>query len=198
VLVVDNHSSDGSRAWLDRQPDVKVIALPANVGHGLALDIGFLNVRTEFAVALDTDAFPFREAWLDTVLDPLRGDFIASGGDTLGYAHPSFFAMRTRAFVERRHSFVAHVDPDSGDLKWDVGQRISVRERDRCHRVPTTEVRGPGPLGTVYGGVVYHNFYSVRHLRLPSDDDVKLDGLVDRTDARTAWNEAVARYLPGS
>src|SRR5438128_2429727 len=42
ILVVDNGSVDGSRAFLAASPDVTTIMLPANVGHDLALDIGVL------------------------------------------------------------------------------------------------------------------------------------------------------------
>ncbi len=196
IFVLDNASRDDSVAWLRSRPDVMWRRLPINVGHDLALDIAFLGARTEFVVSLDVDAFPFRESWLDAVLDPLRAGAAIAGGEYRAYAHPSFCAMRLRTFVERGHSFLARYRGEAGSTGWDVGERISLIERSRgaCHLIPVTSVRGPGPLGTIFGGVVYHNFYAVRHLR-EADPEAKLDDLVRRSDAIAAWTEATERLL---
>ena len=71
ILVVDNGSSDGSRALLAREPNMRAVRLPFNLGHDLALDIGFLLVDTEYVVALDVDAIPLHERWLKELLQPL-------------------------------------------------------------------------------------------------------------------------------
>lgn len=46
ILVVDNASQDGTRTLLEAYPDVKVVWLPVNLGHDIALDIGFLPSST--------------------------------------------------------------------------------------------------------------------------------------------------------
>lgn len=63
ILVVDNASADGSQDWVRRHPRAELLALPANVHHGPAMDLGILRCRTRFVVALDVDAFPIRDGW---------------------------------------------------------------------------------------------------------------------------------------
>ena len=194
LLVVDNASSDGSRAWL-RNQDLRRALLPLNVGHGLAMDIGFLLARTEFVVALDVDAFPVSDRWLPAVLDLLRdGAMVAGGRGPRDIVHPSFLAMRRRRFVLGRHSFVPRYAGELGADGWDVGERISIRERGRLGFLPVTFQYGPPPIGTVYGDVVYHNFYGVRHLLETDPDSALVDGL-SRRDARVAYEWATRHFL---
>lgn len=196
VLVVDNGSKDGTGRWLRSRRDVSSLRLPANVGHGLALDLGFLVARTEYVVALDVDAFPFSDAWLDAVIGPLRrGARVSGAAFDREFAHPCFLAMRRLDFVSGAHSFVPRYQGELGLDGWDVGERISMRERPSVALVPVTSVRGPGPIGTVYGDVVYHNFYGTRHLLERDADAAVLDGAIRRADARAAWQEATTRWL---
>lgn len=194
IIVVDNASDDGTRKYLEERDDVDVLRMPFNIGHDLALDFGFLRARTEFAVALDMDAFPFRPTWLDVLLKPLDDGYHVSGGRYVDYAHPSFLGMRVRRFVEQRHTFLAHMRGARGGTEWDVGQNISMREGPAAtHLIEPTSIRGPGPLGTVFGDVVYHNFFSVRFLRYPEKE--WLESYVRREDSSGAWEEATQRYL---
>lgn len=198
VLVVDNGSTDGSRAFLRsarKRRRLRAILLPRNVFHGPAMDLAFLMSSTEFVVALDVDAFPISERWLDVLLEPLRNGKYVSGAEALrGYIHPCCLAMRTSYFAERRHTFTPHIgtwDPDHlGRDEWDTGESITRREGlARVTRFPRTSVRGPMQLGSVFGGFVYHNGASTR-LR----SDVRVEGLV-RNDAEDAWREAIEEYL---
>ena len=67
IVVVDNGSSDGSIDFLRSRRDVRVMALPSNLGHGVALDLGVARVRTEYLAVLDVDAFPISDRWLPRV-----------------------------------------------------------------------------------------------------------------------------------
>jgi glycosyltransferase involved in cell wall biosynthesis len=198
ILVIDNGSNDGSRAWLRRERRagrLRAVLLPRNVFHGPAMDLAFLLARTEYVVALDVDAFPVSDDWLQQLIGPLHGGKWVSGAQALrGYIHPCCLAMRTEYFARRRHTFTPHVgtwDPDRlGRDEWDTGESITRREGlARVHPFPRTRVRGPLQLGTVFGGFVYHNGASTR-LR----SDVEIDGLTP-TDAEDAWSEAVAEFL---
>jgi len=200
ILVVDNGSEDGSRRWLRkarRHGRVRAMLLPSNVFHGPAMDLAFLLSRTEYTVALDVDAFPIAEGWLDTLIDPLRGRKFVSGAEAArGYVHPCCLAMSTAYFARRRHTFTAHVgtwDPDRlGRDEWDTGESITRREGlARAAPFERTRVRGPVQLGSVFGNFVYHNGASTR-LR----SDVEIDG-IDLSDAESAWVEAVAEFLDG-
>lgn len=186
VVVVDNASSDDSRAVI-RAAGVRALLLPVNLGHGPALDLGASLVRTEYFATLDVDAFPVRRDWLDVLRSELdRGNVVVGGHMHRGFAHPSMLAMRTRDFLDRHHTFVrSHWR--SGTFvhgeSWDVAERISMRERGRVGLIQPSEVRGPGVIGTVYGGIVYHNWFSAQGPE------------AQRTEARAAWVEAVARFI---
>lgn len=194
ILVVDNGSRDGSRRALSKDREVTAVKLPFNVGHELALDIGFLLVETEFVVALDVDAFPLHEHWLDELLSPLTSGFEVSGARlNRAYVHPCCLAMRTARFVEQRHSFRSHYRPRSEgrEASGDVGEEMSAREGGRLHFFDRTSQRGPGDVGTVFGDLVYHNFYATRFRATRGEI---LDAHVVSKDATTAWKDAVKRY----
>ena len=55
IIVVDNGSTDGSRAWLRTRPfSCRVALLPANIGHGRGLDVGVaMSRRPTGALPLD-------------------------------------------------------------------------------------------------------------------------------------------------
>jgi len=194
VLVVDNGSRDGSRRLLAAHPGVRVVRLPFNAGHDLALDIGFLLAGTEYVVALDVDAFPLHDRWLGELLEPLgRGCEISGARLNREYVHPCCLAMRTARFVREGHSFRGRYRPraEGRDASGDIGEEMSGRERGRLHFFDPSSRRGPGDVGTVFGGLVYHNFYSTRFRATPLS---VLDAHVRAGDAAAAWREALERY----
>jgi glycosyltransferase involved in cell wall biosynthesis len=201
VLVVDNSSRDKSMDLLRTHPGVRAIRLPANVGHWLALDLGFLLARTEFVVSLDVDAFPVAEGWLDRLLDPLRRGYDVAGAHVRhGIVHPCCLAMRLDRFVEKRHTFASLDQAGRGIVtgevvgSGDVGACISLREEKRF-LFDRTEAAGPGDVGSLWAGLVYHNFYSTRFgSRLPLDRDEVATGITPEAVA-DVWEAAVARHL---
>ncbi len=189
ILVVDNHSDNESLAFLRATRDIRSVRLPYNAGHGPGLDVGFLLVRTEFAVAMDVDAFPISHQWLSTLLQPLERGYVISGvRGWPDFAHPCCLAMRTRDFVDKHHTFSPnlHLGPGKPGIdRWDVAQLISMRERGRVFLIDRSEVRGPHGLGSVYGGIIYHNWFSV----------LSWDERVSRDEVLKAWQDAKQKYL---
>lgn len=195
IVTVDNGSEDESRARLAERPDVTAVRLPLNLGHELAMDIGVLMAETEFVVALDVDAFPLHDDWLERLLAPLSEGAQVSGARlNREYVHPCCWAMRTARFVERSHSFRSHYVPRSEgrDASGDVGEEISAAEAPNVHFFEITSQRGPGDVGTVFGDLVYHNFYATR---FSGTSDQTLDQVVGVDDPRRAWEEALERYV---
>jgi glycosyltransferase involved in cell wall biosynthesis len=189
VIVVDNGSADGSLEFLAGRPGTRTIRLRGNPGHGTGLDVGFLAAGTEFVVAMDIDAFPIRAGWLDDLLAPLdRGHTISGAHVKRDYVHPCCLAMRTERFVRRGMSFRARYRDHYGD----VGELMAAGDPGPFHFLEPTSVRGPGAVGSVFGDLVYHNFYSTRFSLTPTD---VIDGVVRQDDPALAWSEAVARYL---
>lgn len=195
IIAVDNGSADESRQRLGEQSEAKGLLLPANVGHELAMDLGVLLAETEFVVALDVDAFPLHDDWLERLLAPLSEGAQVSGARlNRSYVHPCCWAMRKARFVERKHSFRAHYQPreEGRDASGDVGEEISAAEAPNVHFFEVTSQRGPGDVGTVFGDLVYHNFYATR---FNATSDQTLDQVVGVDDPRRAWEEALDRYV---
>lgn len=194
IIVVDNGSSDESRDRLAEYKDVKAVKLPVNVGHELAMDMGVLLAETEFVVALDVDAFPLHDDWLERLLAPLdEGAQVSGARLNRSYVHPCCWAMRKARFVARKHSFRSHYVPrtEGRDASGDVGEEISAAEAPNVHFFEVTSQRGPGDVGTVFGDLVYHNFYATR---FNATSDQTLDQVVGVDDPGRAWEEALDRY----
>jgi len=195
IVAVDNGSVDGSRERIASSPGVDGLLLPANVGHELAMDLGVLRCETEFVVALDVDAFPLHDDWLERLLAPLdEGAQVAGARLNRSYVHPCCWAMRFSRFIEQGHSFRAHYVPRSEgrDASGDVGEEISAAEAPNVHFFEVTSQRGPGDVGTVFGDLVYHNFYATR---FNATSDETLDEVVAADDSAEAWDEALRKYV---
>lgn len=195
IVVVDNASRDGSRRRLRSDSRVRTIQLPLNLGHELALDVGVLGCETEYAVTLDVDAFPLRDDWLEQLLGPLeRGATVSGARLNREYVHPCCWAMRTARFVERGHSFRSDYRPRTEwrDASGDVGEEISAREAPDIRFFEVTSQRGPGDVGTVFGNIVYHNFYATR---FDATSERTLDTVVGAEEPKLAWEEALRRYV---
>ena len=187
VVVADNASKDGSREFL-RDAGVPWFGLPINLGHGPAMDLATTRVRTEYFVTLDVDAFPVTANWLEVLRGHLEaGNEVVGGRLYRSFAHPSMMAMRTQRFRDRRHTFIRSAWRTSADFvhgkSWDVGELISRREEPNVKLIEASEVRGPGVIGTVYGGLVYHNGVSAH------------GKAENREEGRIAWQEATDRFL---
>jgi glycosyltransferase involved in cell wall biosynthesis len=195
IIAVDNGSVDGSRERISERDDVEGLLLPVNVGHELAMDLGVLLAKSEYVVALDVDAFPLHDDWLERLLGPLsEGAQVAGARLNREYVHPCCWAMREARFVERGHSFRAHYQPreEGRDASGDVGEEISTAEAPDVHFFEVTSQRGPGDVGTVFGDLVYHNFYATR---FNATSDQTLDGVVAADDSARAWDEALQKYV---
>jgi glycosyltransferase involved in cell wall biosynthesis len=191
ILIIDNHSTRAARAWLRRQ-SVRNVPVPINLGHSVAMDLGWFLAETEFVIALDVDAFPITGDWIESVVEPLRSGALVAGGrvtDKKGpraAVHPCFLAMKRSTFLDNKLSF----KPRQG---FDVGEAITADVGvPNAHFIDQSEVRGPGGVGSVFGGKVYHNFYGTRFRR---DKRNLMDKVVRRQDADAAWNEALERWV---
>lgn len=191
-LVVDNRSTDGTRQWLTQQEGVDAIFLPINMQHGPALDLGVACSRTAIVIVLDVDAFPITEGWESTFVSRIEEGSVVAGGRHDGplftFAHPSALAVNRTHFLAHKDSF--RPVRRRGLNLLDTGAALSMSNRSSVSLIDVTERRGPGFVGTVYGGTVYHNWASVRSRIYTSElSSVSIS-------SQEAWREALARYLP--
>ena len=125
IILIDNGSHDGSTAYLkalDKQQSVHCITkyLPANLGHGPALHIGFQMATTPYVFALDSDCvvrvagaiegmisrldqkpLTYAIGWLRWV--NLDGVAVAKGASHRGfcpYVHPAMSLYRRDTYLQ--------------------------------------------------------------------------------------------------
>jgi glycosyltransferase involved in cell wall biosynthesis len=197
IAVVDNASAEDDRALLRSLPSaVRVLRLPVNVGHGVALDLAAMLASTESILALDADAFPIDDGWIERLERPLRdGRTVSGAGGSLGQIAPCCLMISLDRFVRRRHTFTARFVPGNEpwlrpDNVWDVGRSISLREgAASLHRVERTGYLDEGrQIGEIFDDVIYHNGYATVDLA-PGNR-----GTVTKSDALATWHRALERF----
>lgn len=193
IMVVDNGSADGSVEHLRERDDVRVVRLPVNVGHGVALDVGAALVDTEHLAVLDVDAFPVSDRWLEDSLAALAGGAKVAGAHMhRNFVHPCFLVTATQLLRDHDLTFrpvgsLARLDT-SAPLFLDVGEALSQRVVVKfgggraLHFFEITSLRGPSMAGAVFGGLVYHNMFATQGS--------------GRDGAVAYWHEALAEHHP--
>jgi glycosyltransferase involved in cell wall biosynthesis len=193
IVVVDNASTDGSREWLRTQPDIRVIELPVNVGHGVALDLAVPTIDTEYLAVLDVDAFPISDQWLQQSIAALEAGAKAAGARMhRNFVHPCFLVTYTKVLHDYGLTFrpvgsLAKLSTEAPlflDVAEALSQRLIVKfgGGQALHFFDITSTRGTGVDGAVFGGLVYHNMFATQGK--------------GRDDALRHWHEALATYHP--
>lgn len=86
IIVIDNASTDDSVAFLQNNfPQVRVIALPKNLGFGGGSNMGFQHAKNDIVVLLNSDM-------------EVEPDFLAPL--LAGFDHPSVFAVSCQIFFQ--------------------------------------------------------------------------------------------------
>jgi glycosyltransferase involved in cell wall biosynthesis len=175
IIVVDRGSRDGTRSWLRRQPDVRLLTrrqwLSRSHGHGEAAEAGAAAARHERIVLLDSDAHPVDPGWLAGSADRLDDEVRLAGarfvdrhrGNPHGwYIHPHFMAFQKRdlgGLVVLRK--LQGDDTDTGEEATirvlAAGRAIVDHPITFCERFAVGHPRVP----TVAGGV-FHAWYVSR------------------------------------
>ena len=117
VIVVDNHSQDGSLEYLrsvgwirliERGPETEPDAVFA---HASAMDIGTAAARGHWLVSFHTDTIVRREGWLEAMLGRLRENpkAAALGADKIDSDPAWYRAMKSMWDTHRAKAFVRRV-----------------------------------------------------------------------------------------
>jgi glycosyltransferase involved in cell wall biosynthesis len=161
VIVVDRGSCDGTREWLDAQPDVRVLMAKPNRrghGHGEAAELGADSARYDHIVLLDSDAHPIEPTWLKLTVDRLDGHHRLAGaifhgmnkGNRHGwYIHPHFMAFH-KADLGR---FV--ILRKMRGRAWDTAEATTVRMLD-------------AGMGVIGHPLVFSERFAVGHPHFPT------------------------------
>jgi GT2 family glycosyltransferase/glycosyltransferase involved in cell wall biosynthesis len=89
VIVVDNGSADGSAEWLRaHHPEVKVLALPENLGFGGGSNAGFRAAKNDIVVLLNSD-MRVEPDFLEPLLDGFKDEVVFAVSCQIFLSDPS-------------------------------------------------------------------------------------------------------------
>jgi GT2 family glycosyltransferase len=109
VIVVDNGSTDGSRALVrEEYPEVKLVELPENRGFAAATNAGLKEARAEILVCLNNDTICERE-WLGALVTALD-------------ERPEFGSVASLMLDGRRPGLVDAAGDAMALVAWNVGK----------------------------------------------------------------------------
>lgn len=194
IIVVDRGSRDGTRAWLRRQPDVRMLTRRVRPwarghGHGEAAEAGARVARHSRIVLLDSDTHPITDDWLRNSVDRLDAHHRLAGavfrdshvGNPHGwYIHPHFMA-----FHKADLGTLVVLRKPRGETT-DTGEEATLRMLAAGHGVIGHEIAfcpqfdvGHPRVPTVAGGV-FHAWYVSRLLRAEPEVIRETNGQVSR------------------
>jgi hypothetical protein len=195
IIVVDRLSRDGTRAWLRRQSDIRMLTRPQwpwyrGHRHGEAAEAAIRRARHERIVLLDSDAHPISPDWLHQSADRLDEKIRLAGamfvdnhrGNPHGwYIHPHFMAF-FKSDLERLIVLRKRLgdDTDTGEestlLILAAGFGVLKHPIQFCPEFNVGHPRVP----TVAGGV-FHAWYVSRLTRNEPEVVRETEGQVTRT-----------------
>jgi len=167
VLIYDNGSTDGSKEWLEEQPNVTLFRGSSNsLKHGEALDLLTRRAKYPICCCLCSDAFPVGPEWLTPAMY-LDEEVYLSGMFKEGEKHrltdyvcPSYLFGWTEWL--KRHSFKDNWP------NWDTGEKLGddcFREGHNMKTWRASIVEFQGKFrgkSCDYNGWVWHTWWSVR------------------------------------
>jgi hypothetical protein len=193
IVVVDQGSRDGTRAWARAQPDVRLLRqnrwFRRGHQHGQAAEAGARAARHPHIVLLDSDAHPVSADWLENSVDrlddthPLAGAVFRSphrGNPHGWYIHPHFMAFRRSDLgglivLRKLRGETTDTGEEATIRVLAAGREVVGHEMAFCDRFDVGHPRVP----TVTGGV-FHAWYVSRLLHAEAEVIRETAGLVSR------------------
>ena len=175
IIVVDNGSSDGSAQFLgDHFPEVRVLALPQNLGFGGGSNAGFRAARNHVVVLLNSD-MRVDPGFLQPLLD--------------GFTTPQVFAVSCQIFLS--DSAKRREETGLTEGWWESG-RLRVSHRDD----PSADT----PFPCFYAGGGSSAFDRAKFLELGGFDELLAPFYLEDTDLGfSAWKRGwTVFYQPRS
>ncbi|MGA1839286.1 MAG: glycosyltransferase [bacterium] len=194
LVVVDNASDDGTEEWLKmlaQRGDIDLIKSKRNIGHGPGIELARREICSPYIVTIDSDAFPLSDDWLRQLHARLQDNVKVTGIlHHRDYIHPSCLMIARKTLDELNLTFLDEKDRAS---RLDVAERISCEIKKRGLRIAGLECTGakrrgsasePVYLGSEYGQIVYHQWYTTRAAMAPGRpvDDVPREAIEQSLD----------------
>nr|BAP91649.1 glycosyl transferase family 2 [Phormidium sp. KS] len=148
-----------------------------------------LNKDIKYLICLDSDAFPIRDGWIETLIEHLE-----NGASIVGvyrnemapkitpFIHVSCLCMRKKDFLDNKFSF----EQGGGQ---DVGQIVTLellKNHKKVIGLPRSNTKNLHFLiGGVYGNLIYHHGAGSRKAKFHTSADLKDDEQI-RVDLRNA------------
>lgn len=160
IIAVDRGSRDGTREWLSRQPDVRVLRVRQwrRHAHGEAAESAVRRAKYPYIVLLDSDAHPIAPCWLELTVDRLDESTRLTGAEFVdrhrGNPYGSFIHPHFMAFCQSdlgRHVVLRKVRGHDTD----TGEEATIRLRD-------------AGLGVLGHPIEFCADFSVGHPRVPT------------------------------
>ncbi|MGF9915646.1 glycosyltransferase [Paenibacillus ehimensis] len=119
IIVVDNHSTDDTAAWLSRQSDIKVVFNTENLGFPKACNQGIEISTGDNILLLNNDTI-VTENWLTNMLTCLYSseEIGAVGSVTNSCSYGQSIQVPYRS-VEEMHQFAAQFNQSSNPELWE-------------------------------------------------------------------------------
>lgn len=204
IVILDNHSQDGSVEWLEQQSDIKKILLSMNIGHGRGMDMAIKNATNRHCLVLDIDAHILRAGW-DFDIVSLYGSkhdcqLVAAKGGEAKPVHPCVMFFDVEFFKKHKLSFVP-------TKEYDVGRKLYpdvINLGYSVLRIPVGyEAEGkkfyPGAYGDAYymndEPTFYHNWYSARMWQKKQVDSLTIDEYIRKRNV--VFNHPHAKGILG-
>jgi hypothetical protein len=204
VYVADNGSAPHNAAAIAElctRHGATLVRSETNEPHGEALDRLVRLVPTPWVLAMDSDAWPIRDGWLDA-FRPADGEVLVgasaglkhAGNPGSDYAHPAACLAATNFAAG---SSFTHRWPE-----WDTGEKLTIDAvlAGKAWRCLPSRPAGEGRSGVVVAECVYHAYYATRLAVDGSDRLARLDGTDARGIARQISRlvEAERAFLAGN
>jgi glycosyltransferase involved in cell wall biosynthesis len=186
ILIIDNGSRPANLAWLRAQTDIRLVELPANIGHGGAMDMATLQARGRYVCFIDIDAHFQRAGWDADLINLYESDpkirMIGVIGPEHKPYHPPLFFYEPQFILDFGLTFrylpsVEKSTDTAQKVYWDL---ISLGYRSERLEKGTHVYEDCGGDEIVIGGrpSVFHNWNGTRFLEnRPGGTKAMLDGI---------------------
>jgi len=118
IIIVDNHSTDGTVEWLMQQKDIKVIFNDINLGFPKGCNQGIEIASGDYVLLLNNDVI-VTENWLNNLLTALESDHSIGAVGPITNSAAYYTAVPTSyTYLDEMHQF-ARMNNISDSEKWE-------------------------------------------------------------------------------